>query len=133
MAERERDDHSGIETTGHEWDGIKELDSPLPRWWLWVWYGTIIIAIVYWVLMPAWPGITGFTRGVLGQSDRQELSNDLRALEAIRGAGAARLRSARAIQTCATTSGSGAVGWPTFRRPCSSASAPDIPAHAERR
>jgi cytochrome c oxidase cbb3-type subunit 3 len=94
MTERERDDHSGIETTGHEWDGIKELDSPLPRWWLWVWYGTIIIAIVYWVLMPAWPGITGFTRGVLGQSDRQELSSDLRALEAIRGAGAARLRSA---------------------------------------
>ncbi|MFN9847900.1 MAG: cytochrome-c oxidase, cbb3-type subunit III [Alphaproteobacteria bacterium] len=94
MTERERDDHSGIETTGHEWDGIKELDSPLPRWWLWVWYGTIIIAIVYWVLMPAWPGITGFTRGVLGQSDRQELSSDLRALEVIRGAGAARLRSA---------------------------------------
>jgi cytochrome c oxidase cbb3-type subunit 3 len=94
MTERERDDHSGIETTGHEWDGIKELDSPLPRWWLWVWYGTIIIAIVYWVLMPAWPGVTGFTRGVLGQSDRRELASELGALEAIRGAGAARLRSA---------------------------------------
>jgi cytochrome c oxidase cbb3-type subunit 3 len=53
MSERERDDHSGIETTGHEWDGIRELDNPLPRWWLWVFYGCIVVAVVYWILMPA--------------------------------------------------------------------------------
>ena len=55
MSERERDDHTGTETTGHEWDGIKELDTPLPRWWLWVFYGCIAWAVVYWVLIPAWP------------------------------------------------------------------------------
>ena len=58
MSEPHRDEHSGVETTGHEWDGIRELDNPLPRWWLWVFYATIAFSIVYWVLMPAWPGIT---------------------------------------------------------------------------
>jgi cytochrome c oxidase cbb3-type subunit 3 len=52
----EKDEHSGVETTGHEWDGIRELDNPLPRWWLWVFYACIAYSIGYWVLMPAWPG-----------------------------------------------------------------------------
>ena len=94
MAERETDDHSGVETTGHEWDGIKELDSPLPRWWLWTWYASILAAIVYWVLMPAWPGISGYSRGILGQSDRVALAHELTELQTLRGAGAVRLKSA---------------------------------------
>ena len=57
MSERERDDHSGVETTGHEWDGIKELDNPLPRWWLWELYASIAVSIVYWVLRPGQAGI----------------------------------------------------------------------------
>ena len=52
MTQREVDQHTGTETTGHEWDGIKELNTPLPSWWLYVFYATILIAIVYWVLMP---------------------------------------------------------------------------------
>src|SRR5438270_44986 len=51
-AKRETDPHSGTETTGHEWDGITELDTPLPRWWLWIFYGTIAFALGEWVLMP---------------------------------------------------------------------------------
>ena len=86
MSERERDDHSGVETTGHEWDGIKELDNPLPRWWLIVWYACIAVAIVYWVLFPAWPTLTGYTPGILGQSDRVNVANDIKALDAQRGA-----------------------------------------------
>lgn len=57
-------------TTGHEWDGITELDNPLPRWWLWVWYASIVWAIAYWIVMPAWPTISGYTSGVLGYSQR---------------------------------------------------------------
>lgn len=86
MSEPVRDEHTGVDTTGHEWDGIRELDNPLPRWWLWVWYATIAFSIVYWVLMPAWPGITGYTRGVLGHSDRANVAADLRELQALRGA-----------------------------------------------
>lgn len=94
MSERETDDHSGVETTGHEWDGIKELDNPLPRWWLWAWYGCIAWAVVYWVLMPAWPGVSGYTRGLLGKSDRANLSHELAELTQVRGAQAQMLKNA---------------------------------------
>jgi len=94
MSERERDEHSGVETTGHEWDGLKELDNPLPRWWLWVFYGCIVVAIVYWVLMPAWPGLKGYTPGILKQSDRVAVVEDLQALQAQRGRGEAMLATA---------------------------------------
>jgi len=67
------DEFTGTPTTGHEWDGIRELNTPLPRWWLWTFYATIIFAVVYWVLMPSWPGITGYFHGVLGYSTRQRI------------------------------------------------------------
>lgn len=92
--DRETDDVTGVETTGHEWDGIRELDNPLPRWWLWVWYGCIAFSIGYWVLMPAWPGLHGYTKGLLGLSDRKEVARQLSALEVHRGEGAAMLRTA---------------------------------------
>jgi cytochrome c oxidase cbb3-type subunit 3 len=91
---RETDAHSGVETTGHEWDGIKELDNPLPRWWLWSWYACIAFAVVYWVLMPSWPGVTGYWKGTLHKSDRAEVAQDLKALGAQRGSEMAQLRSA---------------------------------------
>jgi cytochrome c oxidase cbb3-type subunit III len=72
-------------TTGHEWDGITELDTPLPRWWLILFYATIVAAAIYWVLMPAWPTLNGYTPGLRGHSDRAELKKDLAALDAERG------------------------------------------------
>ena len=56
---KEKDELSGVETTGHEWDGLKELNNPLPRWWLWLFYLTIIWSIGYWVVYPSWPTISG--------------------------------------------------------------------------
>ena len=94
MSEPERDEHSGIETTGHEWDGIRQLDNPLPRWWLWIFYGCILFAVVYWVLMPAWPGLNGYTPGVLKQSDRADVAEQLSALRVQRGRGEAMLATA---------------------------------------
>jgi cytochrome c oxidase cbb3-type subunit III len=94
MSEREVDQPTGTETTGHEWDGIKELDTPLPRWWLWVWYATIAASVVYWILMPAWPGISGYTKGLRNHSDRAAVSRELADLKSLRGAGEAKLRTA---------------------------------------
>ncbi|MDO8296607.1 MAG: cytochrome-c oxidase, cbb3-type subunit III [Caulobacter sp.] len=95
---REKDAHSGVETTGHEWDGIRELDNPLPRWWLWVFYACVAFSIGYWVLMPAWPGLNGYTQGLLGKSDRREVAQALKALDVTRGAGAEKLKSATLAQ-----------------------------------
>lgn len=94
MSEREPDEVTGVETTGHEWDGIRELDNPLPRWWLYMFYAGIAVAAIYWVLMPAWPGISGYTKGVLGQSDRAALVTELEGLQALRGAQSAKLDKA---------------------------------------
>lgn len=76
--DREKDHLSGVETTGHEWDGIKELNNPLPRWWLWVFYITIIWSIGYWIVYPSWPtltgeGVRGGTRGTAGWTQYSQL------------------------------------------------------------
>ncbi|MFN3522779.1 MAG: cytochrome-c oxidase, cbb3-type subunit III [Phenylobacterium sp.] len=94
MSDRKIDEVSGVETTGHEWDGIRELDNPLPRWWLWVFWASVAASIVYWVLMPAWPGISGYTKGVRGHSDRANVVQELAELQSLRGAGSAQLKSA---------------------------------------
>lgn len=78
MAEnREIDDVTGIETTGHEWDGIKELNSPLPRWWVWTFYVTIVWAIAYMIAYPAIPLVNSYTKGVLGYSQREVVREEI--------------------------------------------------------
>jgi cbb3-type cytochrome c oxidase subunit III len=77
MAKVERDEISGTETTGHAWDGIKELNTPLPRWWVWTFWGTVIWAIGYMILYPAVPLINDATKGVLGYSSRAELAREI--------------------------------------------------------
>ncbi|ALK10642.1 cytochrome-c oxidase, cbb3-type subunit III [Blastochloris viridis] len=77
---------TGTATTGHEWDGIQELNTPLPRWWLWIFYACIVWAFGYWVVYPAWPLISTNTKGVIGYSSRAELAADMAALAAQRGA-----------------------------------------------
>jgi cytochrome c oxidase cbb3-type subunit 3 len=68
---KEIDELTGAETTGHDWDGIKELTNPLPRWWVWTFYVTIAWAIAYWIAFPAWPLASDYTRGLLGYSQRE--------------------------------------------------------------
>ena len=78
MAEKHIDQLSGVETTGHEWDGIRELNNPMPRWWVWTFYATIVWAIGYAIAYPAWPMITGATKGVLGYSSRAEFTDTVK-------------------------------------------------------
>ncbi|WP_332691858.1 cytochrome-c oxidase, cbb3-type subunit III, partial [Devosia sp.] len=85
MTNKEIDQVTGVETTGHEWDGIKELNNPLPRWWLWTFYGSIVFAIGYTIAFPAWPMISSATTGVLGYSSRADLDAELVAAKAAQG------------------------------------------------
>jgi cytochrome c oxidase cbb3-type subunit 3 len=79
------DSVTGIATTGHEWDGIRELNTPLPRWWLWTFYLCIIWSVGYWVLYPTWPLLTSSTQGLLGYHTRTAVVEDLNALKVLRG------------------------------------------------
>jgi cytochrome c oxidase cbb3-type subunit 3 len=85
---------TGTETTGHEWDGIQELNTPLPRWWLWLFYLTIIWAVGYWVVYPAWPLIGTYTQGVLNWNSRSAVAVDLAALQGQRAAMTNRIAAA---------------------------------------
>ena len=134
---REVDQHSGTETTGHEWDGIKELNTPLPRWWLIIWAGCIVIAIIYMVLMPSWPlpWANTYMKGLRHYSERAHFEKDMDKLAASRGPDEARLVSTPLNQVendpdllnfamaagksafgdnCATCHGSGGVGGKGF-------------------
>lgn len=71
------DDTTGVETTGHTWDGIEELNSPLPRWWLWTFYLTIIWGVGYTIAYPAWPLVSGATQGLLGWSTRANVAEEI--------------------------------------------------------
>lgn len=92
------DEQSGVETTGHVWDGILELNNPLPRWWLHIFYASIVWAVAYMVFMPAIPALpgTGMSNsvGLRGHSDRALVAGEIRALNDQRAEGSARLLTA---------------------------------------
>jgi cytochrome c oxidase cbb3-type subunit 3 len=77
----EKDFITGRDTTGHEWDGIKELNTPLPKWWLFTFYATIAFSLVYYVLYPSIPGIRGYFAGILGYDQRIDVAQDLAAAQ----------------------------------------------------
>ena len=83
-APKEIDKLSGVETTGHEWDGIKELNNPAPRWWLWVFYLCILFAIIYWFIYPAWPTLSGHTGGSRNWSEYRQLKEQQGEIQAMR-------------------------------------------------
>jgi cytochrome c oxidase cbb3-type subunit 3 len=79
------DQATGKTTTGHQWDGIKELNTPLPGWWVISFYLCIVWAVGYWIVYPAWPLVSGYTTGVLHYSSRADVAMELANLEKIRG------------------------------------------------
>ena len=90
---KEIDRHSGIETTGHEWDGLKELNHPAPRWWLIVFAITCIWAVGYWVVYPAWPTFSGNTKGTAGWTSHKKLAEEQAEILARRGEFAAKIKA----------------------------------------
>jgi cytochrome c oxidase cbb3-type subunit 3 len=112
----EKDAVTGVDTTGHEWDGIKELNKPLPKWWLYVLYATILWSAVWWVLYPSWPGVSGYFGGILGYDQREAFAERVgeagaqRAafLERLQGAGLADIASDPELMSIAYSGGEAA-------------------------
>jgi cytochrome c oxidase cbb3-type subunit III len=75
---------SGQTTTGHEWDGIRELNTPLPRWWLWLFYLTIAFSFGYWIVYPSWPLVGSYLPGLFGTTNRTLVAADIAAGQAAR-------------------------------------------------
>lgn len=99
MSERRLIDQvTGTETTGHEWDGIRELDTPLPRWWQWIFYATVVWSVGYWIAMPAWPTVSGYTKGLLGYSSRANLEEEVQAARSSQGELRARVSKASLVE-----------------------------------
>ena len=65
------------DTTGHSWDGIEEFNNPLPRWWLWTFYLTIVWGIIYTILYPAWPLVNSATKGLWGENNRTAVAAEI--------------------------------------------------------
>jgi cytochrome c oxidase cbb3-type subunit 3 len=81
-------------TTGHVWDGIQEFDNPMPNWWLWIFYITILWGIGYTLLYPAWPLLSRATQGIWGTTIREEVAADIKAFDDANAAIEARLAAA---------------------------------------
>ena len=132
---RDIDQISGVETTGHEWDGLKELNNPAPRWWLWVFFACIVFAVGYWFIYPTWPTLIGHTGGSQNWTEYKQLRDQQGEIAAMRAKYEARFASTdlQAIKNdpelydyaraggaiafknnCAVCHGSGAQGGPGF-------------------
>lgn len=95
MSEKKTNRRPGeVETTGHSWDGVEEFNNPLPRWWLWTFYITIIWGLGYTVFYPAWPLINSATPGILGASTRADVAADIQRFSDANGPMKAKLASA---------------------------------------
>jgi cytochrome c oxidase cbb3-type subunit 3 len=89
----EKDAVTGIDTTGHEWDGVKELNSPLPKWWLYTFYATIVWAAGLFLLYPSVPGVRSYFPGVVGYSSRVEVADRMASAAAKRAPMLERIRA----------------------------------------
>jgi cytochrome c oxidase cbb3-type subunit III len=89
----EKDSVTGHVTTGHEWDGLKELNRPLPKWWVYLLYATIVWAAGYCLLYPSFPGLSGYFHGLLAYSTRDKVDADVAAVARQRSGAMDRIKS----------------------------------------
>ncbi|HEY0845406.1 MAG TPA: cytochrome-c oxidase, cbb3-type subunit III [Noviherbaspirillum sp.] len=65
-------------TTGHSWDeGLAELNNPMPRWWMWLFYITIVFGLIY---LALYPGLGSF-KGQLGWKSTGEYEAEVKKAE----------------------------------------------------
>jgi cytochrome c oxidase cbb3-type subunit 3 len=93
MSVEERDPHSGYLMTGHEWNGIKELNTPVPRAVYFFLALAVLFSVILWILMPAFPTWTSYTKGLLGIDQRIIVADDLKRAAADRAAWAGRIEA----------------------------------------
>jgi len=134
----EKDEYSGTNTTGHVWDGVRELNTPLPKWWLWSYIACVIIGLVMFVLYPSIPYGPGYFHGLLGYSSRVNAMAGVAQMSALHDADlkkiavtdfatvradpklmataqdAGRIAFANNCQPCHGTGGQGQVGYPAL-------------------
>ena len=134
----EKDAVTGTDTTGHVWDGLRELNTPLPKWWVYVFIATVIWAAIMCVLYPSFPYGTGYWRGLLGYSSRASAMQGVREMRALHDGDMARIATAsyadikadpkllavateagkvafaNNCQPCHGAGGAGAVGYPAL-------------------
>lgn len=120
----EKDDVTGRETTGHEWDGLRELNTPLPKWWIYVFAATVVWAMGYFVLYPSIPYGSGYFKGVLGYSTRQEAMEGWKAMQGRHAAAMGRIAAApleevrKDPELLATAMTAGRVAFANNCQPC---------------
>lgn len=134
----EKDSVTGRDTTGHEWDGVRELNRPLPKWWLYLYIASVIWAFGQFVLYPSIPGISGYFPGLIGYSQRDEVEQALAQVTAQRAGymdriaalpfaaiqadgqlqavalAAGRIAFANNCQPCHGAGGEGRIGYPAL-------------------
>lgn len=121
MTDQTHDVEAAAGTTGHVWDGIRELNTPLPRWWVWLFYVTIVWSVGYWLVYPSWPLISSYTTGLFNWQSREAVVSDLDALRAQRGPMVAKLAAASLQQIASDPElldFARALGRPAFAENC---------------
>src|SRR5262249_56359120 len=110
-----------VATAGHERDGLEELTRPLRRWWLWLFYATIVWSVGYWLVYPAWPLLSSYSNGVFGWHSRAAVRRDLAALQTQRAAMTSRLAASSLAEIESTPEMldfARALGRPAFAANC---------------
>jgi cytochrome c oxidase cbb3-type subunit 3 len=93
MGQFERDPHTGYLTTGHEWNGITELNTGVPRSIWWFMGVTHLYALIAWVILPTWPLVTTYTKGIMNIDQQERVERQVEEANQIRAVWADRVRA----------------------------------------
>lgn len=124
---RPDDKAENADTTGHEWDGIQELDTPMPRWWLWMFVGTTVFGVIYMFLYPSFGNYEGYLGWTQLKQHQEQIEANRKKQEAVfveyrkesiedlgKNSGAMQTAGRLFASNCSTCHGADAQGAPGF-------------------